>query len=414
MATKPTKISILGGGFGGLYTAIYLSQSPEFRAGKCDITLVEQRERFLFTPLLYELITGELQRWEIAPSYQKLLANTKIDFRQQKIQQIDLKARQVALRNGETLNYDYLVLAAGVQNRWAEIPGLRSHALTFRSLEDVELLQGQLRLLENSARQHLRLAIIGGGPNGVELACKLADRLGKRGQIYLIERGEQILPGFSPGVRRASYRALGMRRVQIMLRAGVREIAADAITLLRQEQTVTLPADITIWAAGTQAREWVRHLDCQQTSQGKLLTRPTLQLLDYPEVFALGDVAEIRNHEKLVPATAQAAYQQAKSTANNLRAAVNGKRLQPFRYFHLGDMLALGREVAIVSSFGLNLQGKLASIVRRVAYIFRLPTPRHRWQVLRNFLRRSLLAVKVRQYQPRKMALRASLAKMFR
>jgi NADH dehydrogenase len=199
-----------------------------------------------------------------------------------------------------------------------------------------------------------------------------------------------------------------------MLRTGVQAIAADSLTLLREWESVTLPADITIWAAGTQAREWVLQLDCQQTGQGKLLTRPTLQLLDYPEVFALGDVAEIRNHKKLVPATAQAAYQQAKSAANNLRAAFRGKRLQPFRYLHLGDMLALGQGVAIVSSFGLNLEGKLAGIVRRIAYIFRLPTPRHRWQVLKNFLRRSLLKVGKSQQPPVKMAVRARLAKIFR
>ena len=131
----------------------------------------------------------------------------------------------------------------------------------------------------------------------------------------------------------------------------------------------------------------IRQLDCEKNSQGKLLTRPTLQLVSYPEVFALGDLAEIRNREKLVPATAQAAYQQAKSVANNLRATIRGRRLQPFRYLYLGDMLALGKEVAIVSSFGLNLEGKLASIVRRLVYIFRLPTFRHRWQVLINFLK---------------------------
>jgi NADH dehydrogenase len=413
-ANNPIKICILGGGFGGLYTALYLRKFPEFRTGKYKIILLEQRDRFLFTPLLYELITGELQRWEIAPSYQKLLSNTKIDFCQQKIQQLDLKTRQVTLKNGETLSYDYLVLAVGMENRWAEIPKLQTHALSFRTLEDVNRLQGKLRLLENSERQHLRLAIIGGGANGVELACKLADRLGKRGQVYLIERGDEILTNFSSGVRRASYRALGMRRVQIMLRTGVKEITADSLTLLRQEEAVTLPADIVIWAAGTQAREWVRQLDCQQTSQGKLLTRPTLQLLDYPEVFALGDLAEIHNREKPVPATAQAAYQQAKSAAHNLRAIIRGQRLQPFRYLHLGDMLALGLGVAIVSSFGLNLEGKLAGIVRRIAYIFRLPTPRHRWQVLKNFLRRSLLAVGKRQRQPKKMAVRTGLVKIFK
>ena len=195
LVNYPLKICLLGGGFGGLYTALYLSKLPEFQTKKCEILLIEQRDHFLFTPLLYELITGELQRWEIAPSYQKLLANTKINFCQEKAQKIDLKTRQVTLKNGAIINYDYLVLAVGTENRWVEIPGLKTHALTFRTLEDVEILQGKLRLLESSQRQHLHLAIIGGGPNGVELASKLADRLEKRGQVWLVERGEQIQIG---------------------------------------------------------------------------------------------------------------------------------------------------------------------------------------------------------------------------
>lgn len=386
MIKDPIHICILGAGFGGLYTALYLSRFSWVKSGQCQITLVEPKEHFLFTPLLYELITGELQRWEIAPSYEKLLSKTKIYFCQQTVAGVDLKTRQVSLDNGGTLVYDYLVLSVGSQNSRGDVPGATTYALTFRTLADVERLQGKLRLLEASERQSLRLAVIGGGPSGVELACKLADRLGRRGQIHLIERGEEILKNFSAGVRKAACRSLSARRVLVDCQTSIKAIAANQITLEQGQKMAKFPVDLVIWTAGTQVRDWIQYLDCQQTPQGKLLTTPTLQLVDYPEVFALGDLAQICNGKKPVPATAQAAYQQASCAAKNLKALLQGNRLKRFHYLHLGDMLTLGKGAAIVSSFCLNLEGAFAALLRRLIYIQRLPTSRHRLQVLNHLL----------------------------
>ena len=388
MMHQPMKICILGGGFGGLYSALYLSRSKAYRSGKFQITLVEQREHFLFTPLLYELVTQELKKWEIAPSYQKLLFQTQINFCQNRVTSVDFEQQSVQLTNGEALTYDRLVLAAGMQTRWPPIPGLKKQALTFRTLEDVERLLGKLRELESSERRYLRLAIIGAGPNGVEIACKLADKLGKRGQVWLLELGDKILTGFSPGLRRAAYRALGLRRIQVMLKTGVETIDTESLTFSRNGQSQTIPIDLVLWTAGTEPRSWISALACQKSQQGKLLTHSTLQLLDYPNVFALGDVGSIQHSATPVPATAQVAYQQAATLAANLQAIVSGDRLKPFRYQHLGDMMTLGDGVGIVSSFGFNIDGKLGGIIRRIAYIFRMPTPRHRWQVLKNFFKK--------------------------
>lgn len=390
----PIKICILGGGFGGLYTALYLTRSGWVKSGNCQITLVERNDNFLFTPLLYELITGELQRWEIAPTYQKLLAKTPIKLCQNTVKDVNFKERQVSLGNGDRLWYDYLVLAVGTQNRWVDIPGLKTHALTFRTLADVERLQAQLHLLETSPKESFRLAVIGGGPNGVELACKLADRVGKRGEIVLIERGNQLLKGFSEGVKIAAAKALSHRQIQVYLNSNVKAIQADSIVLIHQDKEIILSVNQVIWVAGTASRNWVKSLPIQQNEQGKILTLPSLQLIDYPEVFALGDIADINKSQQWIPATAQAAYQQASCTAKNIVAALEGKKLSAFRYFHLGDMLTLGQGAAIVSSFCFNIEGYLASIIRRLAYIFRLPTLRHRLQVLRNLLQKALLKIR--------------------
>jgi len=391
MINQPLKICIVGGGFGGLYAALYLSKFPQVKSNQWQIILIEPREHFLFTPLLYELITGELQRWAIAPSYRQLLSGTNLQFCQEKVKKVDLKVRQIYLENGHNLSYDYLVLGVGNQNRWSNIPGLSDHALAFRTLEDVENLQTRLYLLEASEKESYQIAVVGSGPNGVELSCKLADRIGKRGRVHLIERGQEILKHFSPSVRPASYRSLLKRQVEIHLGAEVQSIGVDRLTIYENNQRQTLPIDLVIWTAGTEAREMVRHLDCQQTETGKLLVRPTLQLLDYPEVFALGDIAEIYPYKKTIPATAQAAYQQASCLAKNIPALIRGKRLKSFQYLHLGDMLTLGKREGLISSFGINLEGRLADIARRFVYILRLPTLGHRSKVLESWMTNTVL-----------------------
>ena len=393
-SATPTRICILGGGFGGLYTALYLRRFSLLKSNKCEITLVEQKDRFLFTPLLYELVTDELQAWEIAPSYQKLLRNTNIRFCQEIIQEVDLKTRQVKLQCGEVLAYNYLVLAVGGETYLGGVPGADTYAQTFRSLADAELLKQQLRKFEISDRKGIRIAIAGAGPNGVELACKIADRLQKRGQVLLIDRGNQILKTFSSHTQAAAHRALSARGVQVELETSINRIEPDQITLVRDGQMDTLPVDLVFWTAGTRQIDWVRELDCQHNRQGQLISCPTLQLVDYPEVFALGDLAEIYNPcGARVPATAQAAFQQADCAACNIWAAIAGRRLRRFRYLHLGEMVTLGKGAAAVSSFGLNLEGRLASITRQVVYLQRLPTVPHRLQVVRNWLHQAIRRV---------------------
>jgi NADH dehydrogenase len=387
MNNQTIKICILGGGFGGLYTALYLSNCALVKSGQWEVTLVEPKDNFLFTPLLYEIVTEELQTWEIAPSYHKLLLGTKINFCQDKAVNIDFQNRQIQLQQERLLTYDYLVLSVGRKNKLADIPGLSTHALTFRSLTDALKLKEQLRILEASARKKLKIAVIGAGANGVEIACKISDRLSNRAQVLLIDRGKEILKNFSSGVQKASLKSIKTKNIQLHLETNIQQIEAEQITLIQNEQLITYPVDLVLWTAGTETIQWIDELGCQQNSFGQLLTRPTLQLIDYPEVFALGDVADIRNSKtQSVPLTAQAAYQQASHTAKNLQAAIQGKKLKRFYYLHLGDMFTLGKGVAIISSFGINLSGSLAGVLRRLIYIQRLPTLRHRWQVFKNLL----------------------------
>jgi NADH:ubiquinone reductase (non-electrogenic) len=384
------RICILGGGFGGLYTALYLQKYRGFKEKNCEIILIDCNERLSFTPLLYERITDELQAWEIAPPYVKLLAGTPVQFYCDRVENVDLRSRSVFLAQRGELAYDYLVLAVGAQNRQANIPGLTEYALTFRNFTDSKKLNRALEELEQSDRAPLRVALIGGGPSGVELAGKIADRLGKRGEIHLIESGEQLLTTFTQVTRKTAHKALEKRRVRVSLNTRVKAIGRDALTLEQNGQRATLPADLTIWVAGTQMHDWVKNLPCTHNERGQIISEKTLQSPDYPEVFVLGDLAEITDAAgQRVPATAQAAYQQACCAAKNLWATLNHKPLKPFRYLHLGEMIALGENDAAISSFGLHLNGAIAAPIRSLVYLQRLPTLSHRLKVLWHWVKKS-------------------------
>ena len=166
MTQQPATICILGGGFGGLHTALRLSQLPWESNQKPEIVLVDQSDRFLFSPLLYELLTGELQTWEIAPPFAELLENTGVRFCQSSVSEIDIDLKKVHLENGSEIPYTQLVLALGGETPLDLVPGASSHAYPFRSITDAYNLEERLRILEESPLDKIRVAIIGGGYSG--------------------------------------------------------------------------------------------------------------------------------------------------------------------------------------------------------------------------------------------------------
>lgn len=394
MTQQATRICILGGGFGGLYTALRLSQLPWVPAEKPEIILVDRHDRFVFLPLLYELMTGELQTWEIAPPFEELLAGTGIRFHQSTVAGIDTQAKQVQLGNGLEVHYDYLVLALGGETRLDRVSGAVDHALTFRSIEDAYRLEERLRSLEESDRDRIRVAIVGAGYVGVELACKLADRLGERGRIRLVEATDEILRTSTDHNRAAATQALEERQVWVDLETTVETITAETIALTYKGNTDTIPVELVLWTVGTEVAPAIAELPLKKNARGQLAVTPTLQVVDQLEVFALGDLADCKDAAgQQVPTTAQAAFQQAEYASWNLWALLTNKPLLPFRYTHLGEMITLGKGNATVTAMGLKLEGAPAHIARRLAYLYRMPTLEHQLRVGLNWITQPLLSI---------------------
>ncbi len=392
MSENSKRVCILGGGFGGLYTALRLNEFPWEDSEKPEIVLVDKNANFLFSPLLYELVTGEMQSWEIAPPFEQLLEDTQIRFHQGNVTAINVNEKQVKLDNSLDLDYDRLVIAMGGITSLDLIAGAKDYSIPFRTIEDAYHLQEKLRQIEQSHPEKIRIAIVGGGYSGVELACKLADRLGEKGRIRIIERGESILNTSAQYNRNLARKALEERAVWIDTETTVEEITPDSISLFYKGKVDTIPVDLVVWTVGTQISNLIKSLPLKQNNTGRIITNSLLQAQDYPNIYVVGDVADCRDVKgQQIPATAQAAIQQADYCAWNIWASLTGRPLLPFKYQGLGEMMALGVDNATLSSFGIKLDGPLAYLTRRLVYLYRLPTWKHQLTVGLNWITRPVL-----------------------
>ncbi|MEM9768713.1 MAG: NAD(P)/FAD-dependent oxidoreductase [Cyanobacteria bacterium P01_D01_bin.71] len=396
--TEPAKrICILGGGFGGLYTALRLNALPWSVHTPVEIVLIDPRDRFLFSPLLYELVTGELATWEIAPPYAELLAGTKIRFMQTSVEAVDQTNKQLQLGSGGTLTYDRLVLAVGGETPIDMVPGAADYALPFRTVEDAHRLQGRLRELEATEADKIRVMVVGGGYSGVELACKVADRLGDRGRVRLVERADDILQTSAEFNRKTAREALSERGIWLDLETSVEQITADAVTLSYRDQSDELPVDIVLWTVGTRVVTLLETMDLSRNERQQIQVEPTLQVVGHPDIFALGDIADCKDASgQQVPNTAQSALQAADYVGWNLWASLSDRPQLPFRYQHLGEMMTLGIDNATLAGLGLKLEGPLAHVARRLTYLYRMPTINHQIRVGLNWIQqpiRDLLSV---------------------
>ena len=393
MPHMPTKarIVIIGGGFAGLFTALEL-------AGSSDVTLIVDSDHFVFTPMLYEYFSGEVEAWHIGPHYDELLDNN-VQLVTTAAANVDFGAQTVLLENKETLPYDVLVLAVGGVTNYAGVPGAEEFSLPFRKIEHADALR---RLMVNAldhippemppqdVRRELTFALVGAGASGCELSTKMADllldafkRRALHGQprVMLLEMGDRVVPGMGDEIRELVEEALRESDVEVHTLTRVVNVTRDGVTFEhdgKQEQVKTAGV---VWLGGVRMNPLVERLEVEKNKRGLIAIKPTFQLTQHDNVFALGDIAYYPDAAPTLHGTAQLAFQEASVVGNNVKAFINGKELRSKHFEELGEAISLGTERAAVLTGGKAFGGALARQARFALYTSRLPTWHHRLRV---------------------------------
>ena len=354
---------VVGGGFGGLFSALAVTARLPDR----PVVLIEPQEHFHFQPLLYELLSGEMQPWEVAPTYRELLSSRGICWIQDRVSQINLTNQELSTASADRLTWGDLVLATGTELNDFGIPGVRDHAVGFRNQKDVTHLRERVQDLRQRREKDAALVIVGAGPTGVELACKLADLVDGSARIHLVEMGPGILPRSTAFNRERAAAALERRQVCLHLNTAVTRVDQDRVSF---KDGSSLQHHGLIWSAGS--RPALPQIQPPDHKPGEALRiGADLRVLGQEHVYALGDCA--RRVDDPWPATAQVAMQQGDAIAAALSATAQGQQPEPFQFQDRGEMLSLGVGDATLTGMGITLAGPLAFQIRRATYLTRMP-----------------------------------------
>lgn len=398
------RIVIIGGGFAGLEVARALG-----KAG-IDATIIDRHNHHLFQPLLYQVATAALSAPDIAEPIRKILSRYgSIQVLFGEVVRIDLEAKQLELSDGSSVPFDTLVLAPGSrpsyfgQEHWqASAPGLKS-------IEDARTIRSRLLLAFEYAerstdpveqRRLMTIAIIGGGPTGVEIAGSIAELSRhtlvrdfrnirpERTRIMLIEAGDRLLGGFAPELSDYARRGLEKLGVEIMTGKRVEAIEPHRISIGGE----IIPVGLTLWAAGVSASPLAAQLGVDVDGGGRVKVNANLEVVGCPDVFAVGDIALFNDENgKPLPGLAQVAKQQGtylgKALSERIRA---GTGLSPFVYRSRGNTAIIGRHAAVFETGRLKLKGWFAWFAWAIIHVYLLVGFQHRVQVSIQWLWRYL------------------------
>jgi NADH dehydrogenase len=394
-------IVIIGGGFGGLDAARALAGAP------VRVTLVDRHNYHLFQPLLYQVATAALSPGDVASPIRWVLRHQpNVTVLLGDAQSIDYANRRVVMDVG-TLDYDYLIVAAGSAHAYFGHPEWASRAPGLKTLDDALEIRRQVLLAFEAAEREtdaaaqarlLTFVIVGGGPTGVELAGALAEIAHQSlrrdfrnirpesARIVLVEGGPYILGTFPEPLRRAARDALTRLGVDVRTGSLVTSVDREGVTWRAAADPKApeerLAAQTVLWAAGIAASPLARSLDVPLDRNGRISIAPTLEVPNRHGVFAVGDISTLEENGRLLPGVAQVAKQQGAHAAHNVVHAIRGEPLTPFHYRDYGNMATIGRGSA-VADFGLvKASGFFAWLIWLFVHIFWLIGFRNRLVVL--------------------------------
>ena len=390
------RILILGGGFAGYYALRRLERHLGRNSG-FEITLINRDNYMLFTSLLHEVAASDLDAADIVNPLHRLVH--RAGFFSGEVRQVDLEHKTVLVSEGidgekRTFDYDYLVIGLGSESNFYSLPGVEENSITMKCLEDAFVLRNhminQLETANFDGEQRnpaaLTFVVCGGGFSGVETIGAMSDFLRDATEFYpnlrrdmikliLVHADGQLLPEL--GGKLGKYAADKLREygVEVILNTPVRAFENGAVQIGAGDASRSIPAGTVVWTAGVKPADAVQDLAAKK-AKGRLLTLPTLELPGWPGVYAVGDCAAIpdpHNPGKFYGPTAQNALRQGELVANNIVAAISGRKQKPFQYRVLGQLAAIGQRRGIANILGFHFSGFAAWWLWRTVYLYKLP-----------------------------------------
>ena len=383
--SERSKVIIIGGGFGGLSAAQALKSAP------LDVTLIDRRNYHLFQPLLYQVATGSLSPGEIAAPIRGILSrqkNTRVLLGD--VEDIDPVAKRVLLADGASLEYDFLIVAAGSQTSYYGHDEWQKWAPGLKSVEEATTLRHKIlyafevaeRIPESAERRAwLTFTIVGAGPTGVELGGAIAEIARqtlrhdfraidpKDAQIILLDGSPRVLMAFPEDLAQKAVLSLAKLGVQTKMGAMVQEVTQDGIKYQSNGSRQTLSTKTVIWAGGVTVSPLTRMLAKRTGAEtdrgGRIKVGPDLTIANFPDIFVVGDMAfSIDKHGKPLQGVAQVAMQGGAYAAKAIMRKAKGKpEPAPFSYFDKGNLAVIGRAAAVANVFGVHLWGLPAWLV---------------------------------------------------
>lgn len=400
----PRKILIIGGGFAGLACARRLANDSRF-----EITLVDRTNHHLFQPLLYQVATASLAAPDIARSIRQILSKARnVTVLMEEITTLDPAGKTATGATGTVYSFDTMILAAGARtgyfghDEWAE------HTFSLKSLAEAQTLrrtvlanleQAELITDPVERKRLMTVAIVGGGPTGVELAGAFADLIHRsmkadfrridtsKLRVILIEGSDRILEVYDENQSAYTKQRLTEQGVEVWTGKRVDNITPGKLHFTSGEE---LESAAIIWAAGVAANPLTKALGVPTDRGGRVIPEPDLTVPGHPDIFVAGDLVGMKDADgKMVPGVAPAASQMGKYIAGLLRdeARYAGKPgAKPiragFRYFDKGLMAIIGKNHAVVKAGHLKMQGFMAWLAWLFIHILFLVGFRNKLSVL--------------------------------
>ena len=402
-------VAVVGAGFGGLHAVRGLAKEEDIQ-----IVVVSRTNHTLFQPLLYQVATGALDEDEIATPVRRVLRKQKnVRFVMAEVDKVDVVNKRVHVRSHVAeadFAYDTLIVAAGVEYNYFGKDEWKGLAPSLKTIADAEEIRRRVLLAfeeaENTTDPARRAALlnyvlIGGGPTGVELAGAIAELLKEslsreltlvkpeEVSILIVEAGPRILGPFPEDLAAASAKRLESLGVEIHPHTKVTVIDADGIEMQAKNDDGTLgpkvrvPTETAIWTAGVKGVPMLASLGVPLDKSGRVPVGPDLRPEGLPDVYVIGDAAEIKGEDgKPLPGVAQVAMQSGSYVARHIL----GRESKPFAYFDKGNMAVVGKGFAIADLHKLHLKGLVAWFAWLFIHILYLSTFRSKFFVLQRWL----------------------------